>query len=422
MKVEPAISAVLVALTVFAPVFAPVIAQSPEPADEEAYGGTPEELLPYRGAGRPYAEFLREAPTFRGPGRDAPEGELPAEVRLGVMLPAGGMSVREGLRMRQGVELAIAEANTAGGYRGVPFVPLYRDEAEAWGASANAAVELIFDEGVWAIIGALDDNPSHVMSRVLLKAETPVVNTAGTDPTLTEHMVPWMVRVRPDDRQNGYRLARRIFDEDARRTVAVFRANDRYARMGIGEFVDAARRLHHPIALEVRFGNHETAWPNQIERLRAVDPDAIVLWGRPEPAGRALVALREAGLEQPIYGPDRLLDPAFLAVAGEHAEGLVATYPFDPHSTRPGWREFGDRYRAAWSDEPDAVAAYAYDGTRYLIQAIREAGLNRVRIRDQLFARRELDGVSGPIRFDATQNNVSPVVVCRVRDGGWVVE
>jgi branched-chain amino acid transport system substrate-binding protein len=406
-------------------IFAPAGAQTPEPEaqeQEQAYGQTPEELLPYRGAGRPYGEFFLEPPTFRGPGREAPEPAVPAEIRLGVLLPAEGIDVDEGMRMRHGVELALAEANAEGGYRGAPFVGLYRDESQAWGASANAAVDLAFEEGVWAIVGALEDNASHVMSRLLLKIELPVVNTAGTDPTLTEHMVPWMVRVRPDDRQSGYRLARRIFMEDGRRKVAVFRANDRYARMGIREFVDAARRLHRPIALEVRFANHETSWDNQIERLRAVDPDAIVLWGRAAVSGRVLSALRTAGLDQPVYGPDRLLDPAFLETAGAHAEGLVATYPFDPHDDRPDWREFRGRYRAAWGEEPDAVAAYAYDGTRYLVQAIREAGLNRVRIRDRLFAHPEVRGVTGDLRFDATWNNVSPVVLCRVKDGEWVVE
>jgi branched-chain amino acid transport system substrate-binding protein len=413
-----------VALLLGLAALAPLAAQdrTAEPPPGETYGQTPAELVPYRGAGRPYAEFLREAPQFRGPGRDLPEPDLPAEIRLGVLLPTGGLDVAEGRRMRHGVELALAEANAGGGYEGAPFVALYRDESRAWGASGNAAVELVFDHGVWAIIGALEDNASHVMSRLLLKIETPVVNTAGTDPTLTEHLVPWMVRVRPDDRRNGYRLARRIFEEDGRRKVAVFRANDRYARMGIIEFNDAARRLHKPIALEVRFENHDTAWTNQIERLRAVAPDAIVLWGRPAVAGRVLAALRSAGLEQPVYGPDRLLDPAFLAAAGEHAEGVVATYPFDPNGTGDGWRRFRQRYRAATGEGPDAVAAYAYDGTRYLVQAIREAGLNRVRIRDRLFHHSEWQGVTGTIRFDATWNNVAPVVLCRVRDGEFVLE
>jgi branched-chain amino acid transport system substrate-binding protein len=374
------------------------------------------------GAGKPYGVFLREPPEFRGPGRDKPEPALPAEIRIGVLLPEKGMDVEEGRQMRQGVELALAEANAEGGYKGAPFVALYRDESQAWGASGNAAVELVFDQGVWAIVGALEDNASHVMSRLLLKVETPVVNTSGTDPTLTEHLVPWMVRMRPDDRQTGYRLARRIFDEDGHQKVAVFRANDRYARMGIIEFNDAARRLHHPIALEVRFANHEISWPNQIERLRTVDPDAIVLWGRSEVAGRVLAALRIAGLDQPVYGPDRLLSPAVLETAGEHAEGLIATYPFDPRGAGDDWRRFQARYREVTGEDPDTVAAHAYDGTRYLVQAIRDGGLNRVRIRDRLFYHSEWRGVTGTIRFDATWNNVNPVVICRVRNGEFVIE
>lgn len=417
----------LVVLLAWLAAMSPLVAQEPpgEPPAEparETYGQTPERLQPYRGAGKPYGVFLREPPQFRGPGRDKPEPTLPAEIRLGVLLPAKGLDVEEGRRMRQGIELALHEANAEGGYRGAPFVALYRDESQAWGASGNAAVDLVFDQGVWAILGALEDNASHVMSRLLLKIETPVVNTAGTDPTLTEHLVPWMVRMRPDDRQNGYRLARRIFEEDGHRKVAVFRANDRYGRMGIIEFTDAARRLHRPIALEVRFANHETAWPNQIERLRGVDPDAIVLWGRPEIAGRVLAALRAGGLDQPVYGPDRLLAAAFLEAAGEHAEGVIATYPFDPRRAAGGWGAFREGYRSATGEEPDAVAGYAYDGARYLVQAIREGGLNRVRIRDRLFHHSEWPGVTGTIRFDATWNNVSPVVLCRVRDGEFVLE
>lgn len=411
--------ALLAAVALLAP--ATAFCQTDQP-EESAYGQTPEHLVPYRGAGQPYDRFFSEPPTFRGPGAEAPEPPLPAEIRIGVLLPEEGLDVEEGVRMRRGVELALAEANAEGGYKGAPFVPVYRDESQAWGASANAAVDLVYEQGVWALVGALEDNASHVMSRLLLKIETPVVNTGGTDPTLTEHMVPWMVRVRPDDRQTGYRLARRVFEEDGHQKVAVFRANDRYARMGIGEFVDAARRLQRPIALEMRFENHATRWPTQIERLRGVAPDAIVLWGRPAVAGRVLAALRDAGLDQPIYGPDRLLDPSFLAAAGGAAEGVVATYPYDPTGASDTWRAFRSRYQSATGDEPDAVAAYAYDGTRFLVQAIREAGLNRVRIRERLFAYEEWAGVTGTIRFDPTRNNVAPVVLCRVQGGEFVVE
>ncbi len=119
------------------------------------------------------------------------------------------------------------------------------------------------------------------MTRVLLKLNVPMVNTGGTDPTLTEHNIPWLVRLRPDDRQAAYRLARRIFVEEGKQRVVFFRGTDRYARQGLGELADAARRLGRPIALEVRYRPEDTTYVQQIERIQQVKPDAIVMWGRP---------------------------------------------------------------------------------------------------------------------------------------------
>ncbi len=385
----------------------------------ERYGGTPEDLLPYRGAGEPARRFFTEAPEFRGPGADEPDPVVDA-VRLGVISPFGGADAKIGEHVRNGYRLALEEANAAGGYRpGVPFATVDADENDQWGAAANALVRLTSENGIWAVLGALEDANSHVMTRVILKLELPMVNTGGPDPTLTEHMIPWLVRVRPDDRQTGYRLADAIFRRDGHQRVAVIRSNDRYGRMGIAKLTDAARRLHHPMLLEVRFDEQATDVSHAIERLRAAKPDAVVLWGRAVPAGRALRAMRAAGIDVPVYGPDRLVDPELLAIAGLAAEGLVVSHPFDPERTDPAWTGFRARYAARFGHEPDAPAAYAYDGMSYLIDAVRTAGLNRVRIVRALYARKEWAGVTGKIAFDITHNNVAPTVLGVVKDGAF---
>ena len=68
------------------------------------------------------------------------------------------------------------------------------------------------------------------------------------------------------------------------------------------------------------------------------------------------------------------------------------------------------------------MAAYAYDGTNLLIEAIRSAGLNRVLIRDRLFERDRVEGVTGEIVFDPTFNNITPVRIAVVRDGRIEIE
>ena len=396
----------------------PPAAAAQEGAAAGRYGETPAELVPFHGVGEAYWRFFSEPPQFRGPGRDQPDPDGLEEVRLGVLAPLSGPDQALGERYLAGVQLAVDQANAAGGYRGrLPYAIVLRDENQAWGAAASTAVELRYDSQVWGIVGALSDTHSHVMNRVLLKIELPVVNTSGTDPTLTEHAIPWMVRVRPDDRQNGYALARRIFQEEGRQRVVVFRSNDRYGRVGTSEFVDAARRLHRPIQLELRFQAHQTAWPAELERIRDQRPEAVVIWGPAELAGRVVRALREAGIEAPLYGPDRLVDPLFLRTAGEHAEGMVLTHPFDPAQVAGAWPPFREAYLARDGQEPDAVAAYAFEGTRFLIQAIEEAGLNRPLIRDRMFAAPEPPAAIVPLRFDATFNNTAPVRLGRIEGG-----
>ncbi len=385
------------------------------------YGDAPEELLPHRGTGEPYRRYFVDPPTFRGP-HDGPVARQD-RVAIGVIAPLTGEDADLGARMQNGIAMAVDEANAAGGLRpGMPFRTFVRDENLTWGAAGNAAVDLVCDEDAVALIGAFEDGASHVMTRVILKIETPMLNTAGTDPTLTEHNIPWLVRTRPDDRQTCYALAKRVIQTDCHERVAVFRANDRYARAGIAQFNDAARRLKHPVVLEERFESNDATWDAQIARIRGVAPDAIVVWGRSATAGRAVKALRAAGLTQPVYGPERLADDAFLRAAGDAADGVVCTYPFDPRAVGAAWTSFAERYRARFGREADPVAGYAYDGTRYLLQAIREAGPDRAAIRDRLFACGSYDGVTGPARFDASHNDVVPSVFGRVEHGKFVLE
>jgi branched-chain amino acid transport system substrate-binding protein len=386
---------------------------------DDSYGRTPEKLTPFRGVGEPARRFFVEAPAFRGPGReDAPPPGL-TSVRFGVLAPVHGPDAGAGRHMLQGVRLALEEANAKGGFgpQKLPFEMVVRNEAESWGAAGDAAVDLVYDDGAWALIGGYEDANSHVLTRVLLKLEVPNVNTAGVDPTLTEHNIPWLVRVRPDDRQASYRLARRVFEEDARKRVVLFRANSRYGRTGTGEFKDAARRLHHPVLLETRYEASEADWKSRVERIRALRPDAVVLWGRPAATGAALRALRAGGVDCAAYGPDRAVGPGFLEAAGDAAEGFVFTYPLNPDARSDAWPAFVQRYRERFGTAPDPTASFAYDGARLLVEATRKAGLNRARIRDALYEVRRFEGVSGRIRFDTTQNNVSPVILGHVENG-----
>lgn len=399
------------------------------------YAKVPDQFFPYRNLGI-YHEFFLTPPEFFGPGREKAAPPVD-EVRIGFIgplededkpiLPPGFRSGAQGnpkaelfgRPMLRAAQLAIDDANRAGGYQGKPFRLVLRTDLVQWGQTSNELSEFAYRDGVWAVLSGVESNHQHVLARATLKAEVPIVNAGSTDPTLLEHAIPWIIRVMSDDRQNSYLLADYIFRVRGLSQIAVLRVNDRDGRVGIGQFIRAARRLNHPIVIEQRFRNGDTDFSQQLDDIANAHADGLFLLGNPQELGLIVKAVRARGIQLPIFMFDRGIHPKFLAAAGPAAEGVIATATFNPDQDVPAWQDFRHRYRERFDEEPGAFSAYAYDGTNLIIDAVRSAGLNRVRIRDALFALKSYNGVTGTIEFDSTINNVRQPWLAEVKNGAF---
>ena len=389
------------------------------------YGNTPEMLRPFSGGiSRPYRQFFITPLEYPGPGRDKPEPDVDT-VKIGVLAPLERTHERYiGQPILKGCQLAVEEANAEGGYKGKPFGVVVHNDSGLWGASANEIAKFSYEDSAWAVIGSVDGANTHIAIRVALKTEIPIMNVGDTDPTLVETSIPWVFRNIADDRQMCYTLAHYLFEDRNFQRTAILRANNRYGRFGVAEFRQACIRLQHPAPIEVnydmRWAEMDTTFRMQVERLKRANPDAIVLWADAQPGGYLVRAIRAAGIRAPIFACDRVIHPDFVRIAGEAAEGVVAASPYDPSRDDPVLKAFQRHYREQFGEEPDVYAAHAYDGAKMIIRAIREAGLNRYRIRDSLAAMRRYHGVTGDILFDSVFADRGPTSVASLINGRWV--
>jgi len=389
---------------------------------DDNYGKTPSEMLPYGNYQDAYVYHFHEPQLFLGAGREKKTPAGLTEVRIGVLAPlAGNVMAPQGNQQLQGAMLAAEEANARGGYKGLPFKIMPHNDVGLWGAAANEVVKMS-DEGAWAILGTIDDVNSHVAIRVALKLEIPIVNCGDPDPTFTETGIPWVIRIIGDDRQSSYALVDYIHHQKKHQRVAVLRANNRYGRVGIMEFRDAALRIGYPLVLEVRYDEGETTFKTQLERVKNSNPDAILLWGNALEMGLIVNQIKEMGLEQPIYASDRSVNPLFLETAGENAEGIITTCQYNPKADSPTLKAFQENYRKRFNQEPDVFAAHAYDGMNLIIESIYKVGLNKALIRDRLTDRKTFqgyEGVTGEIIFDPAWADIGPIWLTEIKDGDY---
>ena len=324
--------------------------------------------------------------------------------------------------MLNGALLAMEQANAGGGYKGIPFELMPHNDVGLWGAAANEVVSMD-DEGVWAILGSLNDIVTHVAIRVALKCEIPVVNMADPDPTLTETNIPWVIRVISDDRQSSYALANRIYKADGHKRASLLRANNRYGRVGTGEFKDASRRMGHPVAIEVRFEDGHTDFTDQLEAIRNNNSDAVVLWGDAKEMGLIINQMRSMGMNHPVYACDRAVTSEFIEIAGENADGVVTTCQYNPKLDNPAYETFRTDYIQRFNMEPDVFATHSFDAMNITIEAIRKGGLNRTIIRDLLTDMKTFQnykGASGEIVFDASWNDVGQIYMTEIKGKDFV--
>jgi ABC-type branched-subunit amino acid transport system substrate-binding protein len=394
-----------------------VLAQQPPAREMEPYAGTPEDLRPFSKFTKPYHEHYTKLIEYNGAAREVPDPPLSEidEVRIGFLGPVRDHPEQAlGQMMLNGATLAVEDANRAGGYHGKPFRLMVHNDQAVWGAASNEVVKMVYDDKVWGMLGSISGDSTHIALRVALKAEVPIVNSAATDPTIPETIIPWYLTVLQDDRVQCYTLARRIYTDLGLTRVALLRVNDRYGRFGVIKFRDASRRLGHPVVIEQKFMPGDTDFARQLRVINDSRVEAIVLWADAAPAGAILKQMRALGMQQRVFGGYRVLGEALHRIAGPAADGLEAAFPFDPARLDPGFtKRFQDRFHAA----PEAFSSLAYDAMKILLDAVNRAGLNRGRIRDALTALEHYKGVTGAMVFDPNCKNIAPLYLGTVRDG-----
>lgn len=318
-----------------------------------------------------------------------------------------------GAMSRQGIELAIAQLNDAGGVRGRSVELRVMDDSSDGAAAVAAASALAADPNVRVVIG-------HTASGAMVAA-APVydrglaaISPAASSPDITG-ISPWVFRVIASDSANGRDLARAA---TALRlsSVAILYENTTYGR-GLADSFAAAYRgnvvARDPISSDSTANLEPT-----IAYLATKKAELIFVAGT---SGTGLAVLREAQrqrLDAQFMGGDGWTS---LASAGSLAEGLWIGTPFAVADSSDALKRFAESFRRRFGANPDANAALAYDATRLAAQAMEEAGPTRDAVRQWLTALESgagYPGLTGRVRFsDAGDAIGRTVVLTRVRGG-----
>jgi branched-chain amino acid transport system substrate-binding protein len=315
----------------------------------------------------------------------------------------------------QGTKLAIEEANTAGGYRGLPFRLVQGWDENPWSGGAASVVRMVYQERVWAVIGGIDAASTHLAEQVVAKARLVLIDPASTDRTVNATNVPWMFSCTPDDRVLMATVGEALLASPGRESFILVSATDHDSRIMAEAFVSFVRRSRSRPQrhLEFRSGSHGI--PELAKQIGASGVEAVVVLAKASDSASMVRELRKIDSDLAIFGGPSMARRTFLEQAGPAAEGVHLPLTLGDSDLA---KELRSRFEARWGVAPDYAAFHGYDATQLLITAIRKVGLDRARIRDALLELSPWKGVSGTIRWDEIGRNSRDAEPGVIRDGG----
>ncbi len=337
------------------------------------------------------------------------------DIRLGVVWP---LSSAKGT-LKNGVEMALAEINEAGGVLGRKLDVVMRDDERSVNKGMLLAQEFAQDPQVVAVVGHLDSYiaipvaSSYEFSGILM------VSPGSTGMRLTQQGFGRIFRTMVNNRESSTQLAEYAAKKQYRRIVIYYINND-YGRDLANFFEQRANDLNLTIvdrrAYEKVGGNHARVLAEWKHFHRF---DAVFLAGSLPEGADIIREARELGIDAAILGGIGLDAPDLIATAGEYAEGVVVTSVFHPDIPRPEVLRFTQAYEQRLGVKPDASAAQGYDTVRLLADAIRRAGSAEPdKIAAALHATRQWKGVTGTHSFDEHgELSEKRIVLNVVRDG-----
>jgi branched-chain amino acid transport system substrate-binding protein len=185
--------------------------------------------------------------------------------------------------------------------------------------AATIAKKFIHSDKVAAIIGPTSTGEGMQVKKIVEEAAIPIFMTVGGDPPIMEQTGPFTYIFKSPQRSST--AVKKLFGylKDKKLTkVALMYATDPFGKDGVVWLKKLAPDFGLTLVAEESFGPKDIDMTAQLTKIKAANPQAIVVWTI-GPAG-PIVAKNKAqvGLNIPLFQCHGQPDPTYIKLAGRN--------------------------------------------------------------------------------------------------------
>jgi len=383
--------------------------------------GTPAtatEVIPQTGATEP---AMTEAPATEA--ATQPSAELPASIKVGVVVPLTGRYAAGGDQVRNGYVLAAEDINKAGGVEvmgaKVPLELVVLDDESDPTKTVQHMERLYSEEDVVAYLGGFGSDLHAAAAAIAEKNKVPYIGVAFALYQIHQQGYQYLFSPFPKSPS----LATAYFDvfdtlDPKPLKVAIFaETTDWGAELG-GAWRQEAEARGYEIVADETYAPGSTDFSDLILKAKDGGAQAVLALPNPPDALALVKQMKELdfnpGITAIVRGADAVTWPENLGKDGDY---VLLSAGGNPEADFPGALDMVKRHEEAFGKTAAGTTAPAYSTVQILVDAIQRANsLDPQAIRDAIAAT-DMTTVAGPVTFNADGTGNVITVVSQYQDG-----
>ncbi len=327
-----------------------------------------------------------------------------ADIKLGAAEALSGGAAQYGIAIRNGFTLAMDEINAAGGVGGNKLVLVLEDEQGKKEEVANVFKKLFFQDNVLMTFGPTLSNSAQSGDPIAQAARVVVFGTSNTADGITS-IGDYVFRnsvteadVLPETLKMAVRKA------GVKKVAVLYGNDDVFTKNGYDNFKKALDDLKIPVTTTETYAKGDVDFKAQLTKIKATNPDALVLSALLAEGAPIMVQARQIGLNVPVIGGNGMNSTKVFDLAKGSSDGLYVGSPWSASNATAENTKFIKAYGDRYKDAPDQFAAQAYDAMYVVAEALKKIKLtgtlatDRTALRDALPAVK-YTGATGAFAF-----------------------
>ncbi len=311
----------------------------------------------------------------------AAQGVTKDQIAIGSIQDLSGPIAVLGKAVQNGMILRVETINSAGGIHGRKLRLVVEDSSYDPKKAVLAAQKLVSQDRIFAMIGTLGSPPSLATIPICLEKNVlhlfPISSHTGTYEPF--HKLKFSM-------SNPYPNSTRIGVEQMLKMkpykrVAILYQDDEYGMDVLKGAEGALKAAGLPLVERTSYKRGATDFSSQMQKLRAANPDLIILATIVRETIGAVSSARQLGYTGDFLGSEAAHQPAVAKAGGKVVEGVYAVNATpNPYRDMPGnpkaLNDWIDAYKARFGEDPDVYSVYGWLTIDVFAKAAEKAGQN----------------------------------------------